>query len=80
MRGCVIFTRDNDPGNAKLTASELPEIIQLTGPDGQPLPLESIEGEAYTCSTDNCNSAVSLQFSSVLCALLIFAAVMVKKL
>ena len=80
VKGCYEFPRDKDPGNTKLTGSQLQEIglIPWTGPDGQPV--RSVEGYAYTCSTPLCNSAISPQISSVLCALLIFAAVIVKRL
>ena len=71
-RGCVAFPIDEDPGNGKLSTNELRMLIQ--DDEG------AVTGNAYICSTDNCNSAVSLQFSIVRCALLLLAAVIVKKL
>ena len=71
-RGCHLFSPDEDPGNGKMSRSNIEMFFAEEG--------VKVSGEVYLCSTDNCNNAIYLRFSSVLCAFLIFAALVLKEL
>ena len=78
-RGCVQLPKDQDPGNGEVSPDDLNKLSGLVSsaiPGGNVE--SSVTGEAFFCSTNDCNSATNAHLSSVLCVFLISVALLVK--